>query len=120
MMNENVKDERSISTLTCLTAGWFNWNLHQIEVVSRWRDPQLQVSENYSDLTKLRSTIWKSCWFKSLFIFKMLKNGLLCANKNEKKVNLIMTKIRYDEADIEYNIYPNITDNYSDLQSKNS
>ena len=30
-----------------------------------------------------------------------------------------MTKIRYDKADIEYNIYPNITDNYSDLQSKN-
>ena len=30
----------------------FNWNFHSLEVVSRWRDPQLQVSENYSDLTK--------------------------------------------------------------------
>ena len=23
-----------------------------LKIVSRWRDPQLQVSENYSDLTK--------------------------------------------------------------------
>ena len=37
-----------------LTAKLFNWNFHSLEVVSRWRDPQLQVSENYSDLTKLR------------------------------------------------------------------
>ena len=35
-----------------LTAKWFNWNFHPLEVVSRWRDPQLQVSENYSDLMK--------------------------------------------------------------------
>ena len=28
-------------------------NFPLLEVVSRWRDPQLQVSENYSDLTKL-------------------------------------------------------------------
>ena len=36
-----------------LTAKLFNWNFHPPEVVSRWRDPQLQVSENYSDLTKM-------------------------------------------------------------------
>ena len=42
-----------------LTAKLFNWNFHALEVVSR--DPQLQVSENYSDLTKLRSIILKSC-----------------------------------------------------------
>ena len=35
-----------------LTAKLFNLNFHPLEVVSRWRDPQLQVSENYSDLTK--------------------------------------------------------------------
>ena len=35
-----------------LTAKLFNLNFHPHEVVSRWRDPQLQVSENYSDLTK--------------------------------------------------------------------
>ena len=34
-----------------LTAKLFNCNFHPLEVVSRWRDPQLQVSEN-SDLTK--------------------------------------------------------------------
>ena len=29
-----------------LTAKLFNWNFHPLEVVSRWRDPQRQVSEN--------------------------------------------------------------------------
>ena len=31
------------------TAKLINWNFHSTEIVSRWRDPQLQVSENYSD-----------------------------------------------------------------------
>ena len=35
-----------------LTAKLFNFNFHPLEVVSRWRDPQLQVSENDTDLTK--------------------------------------------------------------------
>ena len=30
-----------------LTAKLFIWNFHPLEVVSRWRDPQLQVGENY-------------------------------------------------------------------------
>ena len=47
----------------------FNWNFHRLKVVSRWRDPQLQVSENYSDLLKWSSTILKSCWLISDFIF---------------------------------------------------
>ena len=38
--------------LTRLTAKLFFLNFHPHEVVSRWRDPQLQVSENYSVLTK--------------------------------------------------------------------
>ena len=38
-----------------------NWNFHPIEIVSRRRDPQFQVGKNYSDLTKWRSTILKSC-----------------------------------------------------------
>ena len=37
-----------------LTAKLFNLNFHSLEIVSRSRDPQLQVSENYSDLTKWR------------------------------------------------------------------
>ena len=32
---------------------FFNLNFHPLEVVSRWRDPQHQVSENYSHLTIL-------------------------------------------------------------------
>ena len=35
-----------------LTAKLLNWNFHQLEVASRWCDPQFQVSENYSHLTK--------------------------------------------------------------------
>ena len=44
-----------------------------LEVVSRWRDPQLQVRENYSDLTKWKSTLFKSCWVMSHFIFNIFK-----------------------------------------------
>ena len=39
--------------LNPLTAKLFNLNFHPLEIVSRWRDPQLQVSENYSDLKKM-------------------------------------------------------------------
>ena len=38
-----------------------NRNFHPLEVVSRLRDPQLQGSENYSDLTKWRSSVFKYC-----------------------------------------------------------
>ena len=43
---------REIYPINPLTAKLFNLNFHSLEVVSRWRDPQLQVSENYSDLAK--------------------------------------------------------------------
>ena len=33
-----------------LTAKSFRWNFHQLEVVPHSRDPQLQISENYSDV----------------------------------------------------------------------
>ena len=51
-----------------LPAKLFNLNFHPLEVVS-----QLQVSENYSDLTKWRSTLFKSCWLMSHFIFNIFK-----------------------------------------------
>ena len=34
-----------------LAAKLFNRDFHSLEVASRLRDPQLQVSENYSDLS---------------------------------------------------------------------
>ena len=52
-----------------LTAKLFNLNFHPLEVVSRWRDPRLQVSENYSDLTKWGWTLFKYRWLMSHFIF---------------------------------------------------
>ena len=60
-----------------LTAILFNPNFHPLEVVSRWRDPQLQVSENYSDLTKWRSTVFRYCWLMSHFISNMFKRWYL-------------------------------------------
>ena len=42
-----------------LTAKLFNHNFHPLEVVSRWRDPQLQVSENYSDVWKVVLNVLK-------------------------------------------------------------
>ena len=59
-----------INMVNPLTAKLFNLNFHSLEVVSRWRDPQLQVSENSSDFTKWRSTVIKYCWFMSHFLFK--------------------------------------------------
>ena len=60
-----------------LTAKLFNLNFHPLKFVSRWRDPQLQVSENYLDLTRWRSTVFKYCWLMSHFIFTMLKRWYL-------------------------------------------
>ena len=54
-------ESTSMTLFNPSTAKLFNWNFHSLEVVSRWCDSQLQVSENYSDLTKLRSTILKFC-----------------------------------------------------------
>ena len=50
----NYKDG-VFNLLNPLTANLVNLNFHPHEVVSPWRDPQLQASENYSDLTKWRS-----------------------------------------------------------------
>ena len=42
-----------------LTAKLLNYNFHSLEIVSRWRDSQLQVSENNLNWTQLRSTMLK-------------------------------------------------------------
>ena len=42
--------EGHVLVVNPIAAKLFNLNFHPLEVVSRWRDPQLQVSENYSDL----------------------------------------------------------------------
>ena len=63
----------SVVRVNPLAAKLLNWNLHSLEVVFRCLDPQLQVSENYSDLTTLRSTNFKSSCLMSLFIFDRFK-----------------------------------------------
>ena len=57
-----------------LAAKLFNLNFHPLEVVPRWRDPQLQVSGNYLDLTKWRSIVFEFCWLMSRFIFNRFKS----------------------------------------------
>ena len=42
------------SRVNLLTAELFNCDFHPLEIVSCLRDPQLQVTENYLDLTKWR------------------------------------------------------------------
>ena len=80
----------SVFDFNPLTAKLFNLNFHSLEVVSRWRDPQLQASENYSDLTKWRSTILKSCWLMLRFIFTWFKSWYaMCWKK--KKTNIDST-----------------------------
>ena len=59
-----------------LAATLFNWNFHPLEFVSRWRDPQLQVSENYSDFTKKEVTYFQILLIDLIFIdliFNMFK-----------------------------------------------
>ena len=69
-----------------LAAKLFNLNFHPLEIVSRWRDPQLQVSDNYSDLTKCRSNNFKYCWLMSLCIFKRFRSWyVMCWYKMQKK-----------------------------------
>ena len=50
--------------IKALTAKLFNNMFYPLEVVYRWRGLQLQVSENYFDFTKWKSTIY----FKILLI----------------------------------------------------
>ena len=57
---EDISGEDNI--VNPLTTKLFNLNFHPLEVVDR----VTQVSENYSDLTKWRSTLFKT-WLMSFF-----------------------------------------------------
>ena len=50
-----------------LTAKLFTRNFNPLEVVSRWRDPQLQVSENKSDLKKMEVNCFQILLIDVLF-----------------------------------------------------
>ena len=50
----------------------FNSNFHSFEVVSRYRDTQLQVTENVPDLQNLRPNIYQFSKIGSTFYFKKL------------------------------------------------
>ena len=42
-----LRESKDNPNFNPLTAKLFNLNFHPLEVVSRYSDPQLQVSENY-------------------------------------------------------------------------
>ena len=46
----------------------FNFNSHPLEAVSRYRDPQLQVGENYLHLSNWGTNIWKWWCSNTYFI----------------------------------------------------
>ena len=79
-----------------LPAKLFIRNFHSIEVVSRWRDTQLQLSENYSGLTKWVVTILKYFWFMTHFIFNMFKEVVL--NKREYKRDRRFAGLSYESS----------------------
>ena len=60
-----------IAAINPLTAMIFNLNCHPHEVVSRYRDPQLQVGENYSYLFNLRPNMYNFLSLKTHFIINM-------------------------------------------------
>ena len=70
----------TLETLSCLFL-----NFHPIEVVSRYRDPQLQVSENYPYLFNSSANILKSWCLNTHFVSN---KSALSDNKTVKKLFL--------------------------------
>ena len=60
--------EQFISVFLPYPAKSIYLNFHPYEAVSRYRDPQLQVSENYSYLFSLSANICQSCCLDTHFI----------------------------------------------------
>ena len=55
--------------------------MHSLEVVPRWRDPQLQVS-----FDKMEANYFQFCWLESRFIFNMSKRWyIICQWKKKRK-----------------------------------
>ena len=64
----------------------FNWNFHSLEVVSRWRNPQLQVSENYTDLTKWSYQFQILLIYVTFYLWHVKKVVLIMRIKKLKKI----------------------------------
>ena len=56
-------------TLTLKSTELRNLNFQPLEVVSRYRDPQLQVTENLCDLRNLGANIYQCFKIESIFYF---------------------------------------------------
>ena len=61
-----------------------NLNFQSLEVVSRYRDPQLQVTENLFYLRKLSPDTYQCFKIESIFNFKQLVIGGYTGAKNHR------------------------------------
>ena len=108
MCHIQMKEIINVSTLVLLLIVFV---LFVLELVSCWRDPQLQVSENYSDLTKWRSTLFRSCWLMSHFIFNMFNPlspyDALKHHFTSLKTDLIFLQSRVLERKFTWNWFTN-------------
>ena len=70
-----------------LNAKLNNLNFHQLEVVSRYRDPQLQVGENYSSLFNLRPNIFANLGFRE-------GRGTMAIKRGDLPMSLVAARFR--------------------------
>ena len=68
------------------------FKFHPLEIVSRYRDPQLQVAGNYSYLLNLRTNINKSCCLHSHF--SLNSSGLIGWLKGFKTTIVVISTQR--------------------------
>ena len=69
-----------------------DWYSHPLEVVDRWCGPQLQVSENYSDLLdKMEVNKLEILLSDVIFIFHVFRSWYLMCKEKFKKTNIIRT-----------------------------
>ena len=64
-----------------VTTKLFNLNFHPLQVVSRWRDPYLQVSENYSDWQNGGHQFGNPADWCHVFSLACSKAGIWCTKK---------------------------------------
>ena len=81
-----------IMGLTLKTAKLLNLHFYPLEVVSRYRDPQLQLTENYSYLFNFSTNICKSWWWDTHFIPNY--NDLVHQQNKLKSTIIAISRIR--------------------------
>ena len=66
--NNDIVKHTSNTQINSLSAKLSNFNFHSLEVVSRYRDPQLPLGEHYSHFFNLSQNICKYRCLNTLFV----------------------------------------------------